>query len=215
MGKAMGKLSSSRKVTVLIIGQNGSGKTSLLHNLNLGNITNTFTDDYETIEALSGERVQAVAWNMFGSRCAGGIFTYYRNIDAFIYVVNDRGPPDNNMELAKVVFQFLEARRFSNSILAVAVNQRITGEGTRVTLEEVRSGLDLDNCSHVYELFPIVATTGEGLDKLQDWLSQELDKMFARQCFFGSGDQQQIQKRDIASFHTRILTSFKGLFTRI
>ncbi|XP_033743446.1 ADP-ribosylation factor-like protein 1 [Pecten maximus] len=213
MGKVFGKLWVSRKVTVLIIGPDGAGKTSILHNLSLGNITDRITDEDCRLEALSGDRVQAVSWNMFGTRCPGGISAYYRTIDAVIYVVNDRGPP-NHMAYAKLGFHYFSAIGCANAILAVLVNQRSAGEGTPLTLEEVRQTLDLDKLSNTYEIFPVIATTGEGLDHVQDWLSCQLGRKFTRQAFFGSGDQQ-LKKQDTAPFHTRILNSFKGMFSKI
>ncbi|XP_060067010.1 ADP-ribosylation factor-like protein 1 [Ylistrum balloti] len=214
MGKALGKLWLSRKVTVLITGPEGTGKTSILHNLDLGEIKDRIIDeDFGKFEALSGDRIQAVAWNLFGSRCAGGLSSYYRNIDAVIYVVNDRGPPDDDMTNAKLGFSYVEHRGGKDAVVAVLVNQRNTGEGTPLTLKEVHSGLDLDQCSNIYKVFPVVATTGEGLDDVQDWLSSELGKKFTRQSFFGPGDQQV--KKEKTPFHSRLLYSFKGLFSRI
>ncbi|XP_069125454.1 ADP-ribosylation factor-like protein 1 [Argopecten irradians] len=214
MGKALGKLWLSKNVTVLIIGPEGTGKTSVLHNLNLGNVKDRFIDQYQRLEALSGEHVQAVTWNMLGTRCPGGISGYYQKIDAVIYVVNDRGPSDH-MALAKLGFYYFETIGCTKAAMAVLVNRRDTEEGIPLTLEEVRQGLDLDNMvSNTYELFPVVATTGEGLDSVQDWLSCQLGKKFARQTFFGS-DAQQSKKQDSSSLHTRMLRSFKELFSRI
>ncbi|XP_060067011.1 ADP-ribosylation factor-like protein 1 [Ylistrum balloti] len=215
MGKALGKLWVSRKVTVLITGPTGTGKTSILHNLDLGEIKDRFTDEtFGNLEALSGDGIQAVAWNMYGSRCPGGISGYYRNIDAVIYVVNDRGPQDNYIAIAKLGFHYFNQMGCTNAVIAVLVNQRNTGEGTPLTLKEIHSGLDLDQCSNIYKLFPVVATTGEGLDDVQDWLSSELGKKFTRQSFFGPGDQH-VKKKEKTPFHSRLLYSFKGLFSRI
>lgn len=214
MGKSLGKLWLSKKVTVLIIGPEGTGKTSVLHNLNLGNVKDKLTAHYWGLEALTGEHVQAATWDMFGVRCPRVISEYYRKIDAIIYVVNDRGP-SNHIALAKNGFSYFEDMGCTKAAMAVLVNRRDTEEGTPLTLEEVRQGLDLDNMvSNTYELFPVVATTGEGLDSVQDWLSCQLGKKFARQTFFGS-DAQQSKKQDSSSLHTRMLRSFKELFSRI
>lgn len=192
-----------------------TGKTSLLHNLNLGKITESYEDTIGTsLECIAGKRVQAVAWNMFGSRCPGSIVIRYRNIDAVIYMVNDTGHAENHLKVAKIWLNYLHSS-CKIPILAVAVNRRSTGDEHPMTIEEVYTKLDLDEFSNTVKVFPVVATSGEGLDQMQDWLSQELGKRFTYQSFFGNDVKAEVKESNGKPIHTKVYNTFKQLFSRV
>jgi ADP-ribosylation factor protein 1 len=165
-------LTSSTKKSVIMVGLDAAGKTTILYKLKLGEVVTTIPTIGFNVETVNYKNVTFTVWDVGGQDRIRPLWRhYYQDVDGVIYVVdsNDRERAEiAKMELDKMMNE-VELR---NACLLVYANKQDLPNA--MTASEVAEKLELSKLGsggRKWYIQPTCATTGDGLYEGLEWLS--------------------------------------------
>lgn len=171
--EALGLISQSKEVRVLVLGLDNAGKSSILYRLQLGTVINTVPTVGFNLETLQYKNITFQVWDLGGQ---AGIRPYWRcyfsQTDAVIYVVDSTDR--DRMGVAKhELFALLEEDELKNSLLLIFANkQDVKGAASE---SEVASHLGIAAITNrAWTIMKSSAHTGLGLTEGMDWLCEKI-----------------------------------------
>eukprot|EP01084_Bolivina_argentea_P166287 288732_1 len=165
------------RVRMLILGLDGSGKTSLLYWIKLGKLIPTVSTIGYNIETIRMKGAEFNLWDVGGQDKLRDLWRhYYPGCNAIIFMIdsNDR----SRIDLAKKeLHQLLEDEELNdNAILLVLANKQDLPNA--MSVQEVTDKLSLNTIKNrTWYIHPSCATTGDGLYEGLDWISNTLNKL--------------------------------------
>lgn len=166
---------TSRKATLLVVGLDGSGKTSILRQLSDEDITHVTPTQGFIIKTLVAGGIKLNVWDTGGSRAVRHYWRqYFGEVDVVIYVVDSANPrriPEAKDELDYL----LEEEKIAGvPILIFANKQDLIGA---MSAEEIAVRLDLtDTRDRRWHIQSCSALTGEGLDEGISWVVRQVKR---------------------------------------
>jgi len=155
---------------VLMIGLDSSGKTTLLYKLKLGEVVTTVPTIGFNVETVNCPAAQTAVtfWDVGGQDRIRPLWKHYYELQkAIIYVVdsNDSGRLE---EAKKELWNVLRDVNFSIPLLVLCNKQDLPNA---MSLEQIKTGLDLYTLSSRWDAIPCCAITGDGLNEALTWIA--------------------------------------------
>ena len=165
----------TKDVKGLMLGLDGAGKTTILYNLKLNELTHTIPTIGFNVETVSYRNLNLTIWDIGGQEKIRRLWRhYYENIDMLIYVVdaNDIGRLDETrIELHSLANE--DQLRDMKAIL-IYCNKLDLPQST--SCSEVANKLELHKLKHKWYIQPSCALKNQGLYEGLQWLSDNMGK---------------------------------------
>uniref|UniRef100_A0A7N0ZW00 ADP-ribosylation factor n=1 Tax=Kalanchoe fedtschenkoi TaxID=63787 RepID=A0A7N0ZW00_KALFE len=175
MSQFVKRLTSKEAMRVTMLGLDGSGKTSILFKLKLGDIVRSVPTVGFNVEMIRYKCMSFTMWDVGGQVKIRSLWRHYLNdIHALIFVVdsNDRvRMPEARSELHRV----MEESMLKNVALLVFANKQDLPGAMEVSEVSRRLGLHLFT-RHLWHIQSTSAATGQGLYEGLDWLAKNISK---------------------------------------
>lgn len=154
---------------VLMLGLDGSGKTTILYQLKLGEVIHTIPTVGFNVENLVSKKIMFTVWDLGGQERIRKLWpTYYQNTQVIIFVVdsNDRARlPEAKSELQ----QLLNRDEFRDTPLLVFANKQDLPEA--MSNSELTESLGLPSMrNRTWLVQSSSAILGQGLQEGFSWL---------------------------------------------
>jgi ADP-ribosylation factor protein 1 len=154
---------------VLMLGLDGSGKTTILYQLKLGEVIHTIPTVGFNVENLEFGKIMFTVWDLGGQERIRKLWpTYYTNTKLIIFVVdsNDRARlPESKSELQ----QLLSRDEFRDTPLLVFANKQDLPEA--MSISDLSESLDLPSLrNRTWLIQGSSAILGQGLQEGFTWL---------------------------------------------
>ena len=169
-------LTSTAKRSVIMVGLDAAGKTTILYQLKLGEVVTTIPTIGFNVETVSYKNVSFTVWDVGGQDRIRPLWRhYYQDVDGVIFVVdsNDR----DRMDIAKTEMEkMLSEVELRNACVLVYANKQDLPNA--MTASEVADKLQLSRVvgsSRKWFIQPACGTTGDGLYEGLEWLSDVFD----------------------------------------
>ena len=176
--RALGALFKKRPVSLLMVGLDGSGKTTVLYKLKLGETPCTvptigFNGTEHSVEVITRGKLTMTVWDMGGQDKIRKLWShYFNNIDAVIFVIDstDRERlPTCKSELSLLLSDPL----LCSAPFVILANKQDLDEA--MSPSEVADKLDLYSIKRRWYVQPACAVSGEGLETMLKWLGRALE----------------------------------------
>eukprot|EP01124_Arcella_intermedia_P029432 TRINITY_DN6208_c0_g2_i1.p1 TRINITY_DN6208_c0_g2~~TRINITY_DN6208_c0_g2_i1.p1 ORF type:complete len:472 (-),score=111.77 TRINITY_DN6208_c0_g2_i1:115-1530(-) len=167
---------STKKITILMIGLDAAGKTSILFKLRLGEVVTTIPTIGFNVETVEYKNILFRCWDVGGPDKIRPLWRhYYTDTSCIIFVVDS----NDRYRLPQVVEEMntlLREDRMRHLPLLVFANKQDLPRA--MTVNEVRENLGLEEVGRgrPWLIQGTSAATGDGLYEGLDWLSQILQK---------------------------------------
>ena len=152
-----------------------AGKTTILHNLNLGEVVTTIPTIGFNVETVENRNIKFTSWDVEGQdKIRPLLRRYYQNTQALIFVVdsNDR---DRITEAKDELMKMLDEDLLKDSVLLVFANKQDLPKA--MSAAELTEKLGLHSLrQRQWEIQATCATTGDGLYEGLDWLTNIISK---------------------------------------
>ena len=168
-------LFGQREMRILILGLDGAGKTTILYQLQVGEVVSTIPTIGFNVEQVTYKNLKFQVWDLGGQTSIRPYWRcYYSNTDAIIYVVDSADKDRIGISKQELV-SMLEEEELKNAILMILANkQDIAG---CLSLAEVHKALGLDSLrNRSFQIFKTSATKAEGLETAMEWLAGALQQ---------------------------------------
>ncbi|UYV73439.1 ARL1 [Cordylochernes scorpioides] len=170
-------LLGSREMRILILGLDGAGKTTILYQLQVGEVVTTIPSDSSAcgcaaigfnVEQVTYRNLKFQVWDLGGQTSIRPYWRcYYSNTDAIIYVVDSADKDRIGISKQELV-AMLDEEELKKAVLVVLANKQDL-EGS-LSVAEIHQALGLDALkSRTFQIFKTSAIKGDGLDKAMDW----------------------------------------------
>ncbi|KAK3785609.1 hypothetical protein RRG08_015494 [Elysia crispata] len=178
-------MGGSSSLQVVMVGLEGTGKTTLLYRLKFGQYTSsipTIGFNRETVEApiVEGKSkgMSFIIWDIGGKDNMRPLWkSYLRSADGVLFVVDssDReGAEEARMELMRLVHT--QSLHCVLPIVVVANKQDLPDAMSLQEVSKVMGVPELQAASHPCRLMPACAVTGEGLPEAMDTMYEMVNK---------------------------------------
>ncbi|CAL6071171.1 ADP-ribosylation_factor [Hexamita inflata] len=176
-----GKLISKKDISILMLGLDAAGKTSIFYKLNIGETIVSLPTIGFNVEKVEYKNIKFTMWDVGGQDVIRPLWVhYYQNTDAIIYVVDsaDKDPEriqDARDELQKMM---TEDQLKDASLLVFANKQDIPHA---MSLSDLSEKLELNSyINREYHIQACSAKTGEGLQQGFEWLHTIINERYKR-----------------------------------
>jgi small GTP-binding protein len=158
---------------ILMVGLDAAGKTTILYQLKLGEMTNTAPTLGFNVETVAYKNIEFMVWDMGGQDAIRPLWRhYYENAQALIFVV-DSADAERLDEAKEELSKLMEEEELRDAVLLVYANKQDMPEARSV--QEVADALDLTSISkRVWYIQACSASTGDGIRDGLDWLAEKL-----------------------------------------
>jgi len=156
-------------VRILILGLDGAGKTTILYQLQCGEVVTTVPTIGFNVENVTYKNVLFKVWDLGGQTSIRPYWRcYYQDTDAIIYVI-DSADPDRLSISKEELVSMMEEEELRNAVLLVLANkQDLVGA---LSPEQISDCLGLANLKgRQWQIFKASAIKGIGLHEGLDWL---------------------------------------------
>uniref|UniRef100_A0A8C4Q2A0 ADP-ribosylation factor-like protein 1 n=2 Tax=Eptatretus burgeri TaxID=7764 RepID=A0A8C4Q2A0_EPTBU len=173
ISKIFGTLFGSREMRILILGLDGAGKTTILYQLQVGEVVTTIPTIGFNVETVTYQNLRFQVWDLGGQTSIRPYWRcYYSNTDAVIYVVDSCDRDRIGISKNELV-TMLEEEELRKAVLLVFANkQDITGA---MSVTEMASTLGLSAIKdRKWQIFKTSAIKNLGLEEGMEWLSDTL-----------------------------------------
>ena len=170
LSKIFGDLFSNQEVRLLILGLDNAGKTTLLYQMQFGEVKVTVPTLGFNVESVKYENINFQMWDLGGQseirpywRC------YYPKTNAVIFVIDSSDK--ERLDIAKQeLFLLLQEDDLKGVPIAILANkQDVEGCLSDVQISENMGLTDIKN--RQWAIFKTIAKTGKGLDDAFKWLT--------------------------------------------
>ncbi|XP_005094721.1 ADP-ribosylation factor-like protein 4C [Aplysia californica] len=174
-------MGSGPSVQIVMVGLEGTGKTTLLYRLKFGQYTSTiptigFNCEKVEVEEGKAKGVTFTIWDIGGKDNMRPLWkSYLRSANGILFVVDSsdhEGAEEARMELSKLV----KTQNPTNIPTLVVANKQDLPDS--MSPEEVAKAVGVSELSatHVCQLLPSCAVTGEGLSEAMDAMYEMIKK---------------------------------------
>ena len=175
ISKLMGNLGnlSEGQGGVLMVGLDAAGKTTILYQLKLGEMTNTAPTLGFNVETVAYKNIEFMVWDMGGQDAIRPLWRhYYENAQALIFVV-DSADEERLSEAREELSKMMEEEQLKDAILLVYANKQDMPEAKGV--QEVADALALTSIpGRLWYIQACSANSGDGIREGLDWLAGKL-----------------------------------------
>mmetsp|Transcript_11521 Transcript_11521/g.34159 ORF Transcript_11521/g.34159 Transcript_11521/m.34159 type:complete len:202 (+) Transcript_11521:98-703(+) len=171
--KILGSLLLNRNVRILMLGLDGSGKTTVLYRLKLNKYITTAPTIGFNAESLKYRNLEMTVWDVGGQEKIRPLWRHYcRNTDALIFVV-DSNDKDRLEEAGSELQQMLALPEMeAASVLVLANKQDMAGAADVYAICEALGLEEIQG--HAWHIQACSAATGDGLFEGLDWMCKQL-----------------------------------------
>ncbi|XP_057965574.1 ADP-ribosylation factor 2-like [Malania oleifera] len=162
------RLTIKRELKILMAGLDGSGKTTILYKLKLGEVIATVPTIGFNAETVLYKNVSFTVWDVGGQGKIRPLWRhYFLNTQTLIFVLDssDRG---RISEARNELHQMLSENELQNAILLVFANKQ--DHPNAMCVSEVADKIGLYSVSQHWYIQGTSATSGRGLYQGLDWL---------------------------------------------
>ena len=170
LSKIFGDLFSNQEVRLLILGLDNAGKTTLLYQMQFGEVKVTVPTLGFNVESVKYENINFQMWDLGGQseirpywRC------YYPKTNAVVFVIDSSDK--ERLDIAKQeLFLLLQEDDLKGVPIAILANkQDVEGCLSDAQISENMALTDIKN--RQWAIFKTIAKTGKGLDDAFKWLT--------------------------------------------
>ncbi|KAG6443236.1 hypothetical protein O3G_MSEX002792 [Manduca sexta] len=161
--------------TMLIVGLDAAGKTTILYKLKLGEIVTTIPTIGFNVETVEYKNISFTVWDVGGQDKIRPLWRhYYQNTQGLIFVV-DSSDTKRIAEAENELANMLKEDELRDAVILVFANKQDMPNA--MTAAELTNALNLNNLKNRrWYIQATCATQGQGLYEGLDWLSNELAK---------------------------------------
>ena len=158
---------------ILMVGLDAAGKTTILYQLKLGEMTNTAPTLGFNVETVAYKNIEFMVWDMGGQDAIRPLWRhYYENAQALIFVV-DSADAERLSEARDELSKLMEEEQLKDAIVLVYANKQDMPEAKGV--QEVADALELTSIQgRVWYIQACSASSGDGIREGLDWLAGKL-----------------------------------------
>ena len=162
-----------KQCRILMVGLDAAGKTTILYQLKLGEMTNTSPTLGFNVETVAYKNIEFMVWDMGGQDAIRPLWRhYYQNVQALIFVV-DSADPERMEEAREELSKLMGEEQLASAYLLVYANKQDMPEAKSV--QEVADALELTTVQgRVWYIQACSASSGDGLREGLDWLAGKL-----------------------------------------
>lgn len=173
LSSLLGKLFQDKEKRILILGLDGAGKTTILYQLQVGEVVTTIPTIGFNVETVTLQNIKFQVWDLGGQTSIRPYWRcYYSETDAIIYVV-DSADTDRMGVSKQELVSMLEEEELKKAKLLVFANKQDLPNAMAVADVSKSLGLTaLKNRS--WQIFKTSALKGEGLEEGMEWLVEQL-----------------------------------------
>uniref|UniRef100_UPI0035900FB6 ADP-ribosylation factor-like protein 1 n=1 Tax=Myxine glutinosa TaxID=7769 RepID=UPI0035900FB6 len=173
LSKIFGTLFGSREMRILILGLDGAGKTTILYQLQVGEVVTTIPTIGFNVETVTYQNLRFQVWDLGGQTSIRPYWRcYYSNTDAVIYVVDSCDRERIGISKSELV-TMLEEEELKKAVLLVFANKQDMNGA--MTLPEMATTLGLSAIKNrKWQIFKTSAIKNLGLEEGMEWLSDTL-----------------------------------------
>jgi|LakMenEpi03Aug12_release.lakeMendotaPanAssembly.Ray.scaffolds.fasta_scaffold397434_1 small GTP-binding protein len=166
----LSSLFKKRNVSVILLGLDCAGKTTILYKLKHGETPCTIPTIGFNVEQVRWSKLQLTVWDMGGQDKIRKLWNHYlTNIDALIWVVDSTDR--ERLTLSSKELQYmLEHPLMPKVPLVVLANKQDLEES--MTPSDIAEGLGLYNVHRPWYIQPACAISGEGLESMLSHLAR-------------------------------------------
>ena len=166
-------LLGKQQCRILMVGLDAAGKTTILYQLKLGEMTQTKPTLGFNVETVSYKNIEFMVWDMGGQDRIRQLWRhYYKNAQALIFVV-DSADEERLKEAKAELHKLMQEDELKDSILLVYANKQDMPEA--LSVQQVADGLELTSLEgRVWYIQACSASTGDGVSDGLDWLAGRL-----------------------------------------
>eukprot|EP01013_Petalomonas_cantuscygni_P010887 TRINITY_DN24146_c0_g1_i1.p1 TRINITY_DN24146_c0_g1~~TRINITY_DN24146_c0_g1_i1.p1 ORF type:complete len:187 (-),score=38.10 TRINITY_DN24146_c0_g1_i1:625-1185(-) len=172
--KRMSAMFSSRKASILMLGLDAAGKTTVLYFLRLNEHVASVPTVGFNVETVRYKNVEFHVWDVGGQDKLRGLWRhYYDKVDALIFVVdaNDR---ERIAEARTELHKLLREPQLAHCTVLVIANKQDLPHALKPAALVPQLQLDTVFKERKWYCHGTVATTGDGLYEALDWLASNL-----------------------------------------
>jgi len=175
MGGLFSKFKKQKKVKILMLGLDGSGKTTILYKLKLGDVVSTIPTIGFNTEAVEYKNVKFTVWDIGGQDKLRELWKhYYNDVDGIIFVIDSADIERLDIvkqELRKLMDTY-ELRKSKFLIFGNKYDQPNSLSAKKI-IDKIGLHSSGQQKTHIIST---CARTGEGLYEGLDWLVREINK---------------------------------------
>lgn len=170
-------LFKAKPVSVVMVGLDGVGKTTILYKLKTGETACTvptigFNGNLQTVEQVTSHNLTMTIWDMGGQDKIRHLWRhYFTNTDALIFVIDSSDT--DRLDLAHDTLQeLLQDPLLVNAPIMILANKQDLPYA--LSPGALADKLGLYHSRRIWSVQPACALSGEGLDSMLRWLSSTL-----------------------------------------
>jgi small GTP-binding protein len=175
MGTAISRISSifsKKKYTMIMVGLDAAGKTTILYQLKLNDVISTSPTIGFNIEQIDYKNLQMTIWDIGGQDKLRPLWKhYYQNADAIIFVVDSADKTRFELVLNEIHRLMNEPDLEKVKLLIYANKQDLSNATSSRELIDI---LELRKLKQEWFIQPSSATHGRGLYEGLEWLSKNI-----------------------------------------
>ena len=166
-------LLGKQQCRILMVGLDAAGKTTILYQLKLGEMTQTKPTLGFNVETVSYKNIEFMVWDMGGQDRIRQLWRhYYKNAQALIFVV-DSADEERLKEAKEELHKLMQEDELKDSVLLVYANKQDMDEA--LSVQQIADGLELTSLEgRVWYIQACSASTGDGVSDGLDWLAGKL-----------------------------------------
>ncbi|GAB4852893.1 hypothetical protein Ancab_017090 [Ancistrocladus abbreviatus] len=173
MSRFLKRLLSKREMKILMVGLDGSGKTTILYKLKLGEVVRTVPTIGFNVETVEYKNIRFTVWDLGGQDKIRALWRhYFRNTQGLIFVV-DSNDQERIVEARNELHQMLGENELLDAVLLVFANKQDLPNAMSVPEVAHKLGLHLLH-ERRWFIQSTSAISGHGLYEGLDWLANNI-----------------------------------------
>ncbi|CAD8152180.1 unnamed protein product [Paramecium octaurelia] len=162
-----------KEMRILMVGLDAAGKTTILYKLKLGEVVSSVPTIGFNVEKVQYKNISFTVWDIGGQDKLRLLWRHYFNGTQGIIFVIDSSDKERINVAKDEIMRLMSDEELKDAALLVLANKF---DISQVTVDELISKLDLQNCRRDWYVQTTCAITGDGLYQGLDWLSKQFKK---------------------------------------
>jgi len=164
---------SSKPTKIVMLGLDGSGKTTILNQMKLREYISTIPTIGFNVETVEYKKLKMTIWDLAGQAKLRRLWKhYFQGSDAIIFVIDSSDK--ERMEIVKEeMYGVLNDMDLMGANVLIFANKQDIGV---MTPEDITNKLELHTLKRPWKVIGTCAATGAGIIEGLEWLSQEMKK---------------------------------------